>query len=338
MRTREIVCEYQNYIPHPPAAPKELYGKACSNDTATIERWRNEWLSNAAANKARFGDFKSHSIGNLFGQFRYRPVIIAGSGPSLKFNAEQLKDRGAIPLISCLHNFHFFEDRGVAPDYYVTLDAGPVTIEEVSEGGTKSEEEYWELTKGRTLLAFVGSHPDLLAKWRGKIYFYNAPVPDQDYQEQLEKIEKFDAWIGNGGNVLGSCLYIAKAVFGAGAVVFVGADFSFGYDRKFHSWDSKYDANMGYCVPAFDVFGNRVPTWQSYHNFKSWFDYVAVQVPGIYINCTEGGTFGSYAEGNIMQVKQMDLKSCLDMYNMCDHLKDQFTAPEKALPNKIMLF
>lgn len=324
VRKREIVCEYQPYITRIPQSPKEMHEQSCSNDGPTIERWRDTWLSNIRANKAYFGDFKTHSLGHLFGKHRYLPMILAGAGPSLKFNVHELKDRKGIPLISCLHNFHFLEDNEAPADYYVSLDAGPVTIEEVSEGGQRSGDEYWELTKDRTLLAFIGSHPDLLKKWKGKIYLFNAPVPDKVYEDQLKEIEIFNVWIGNGGNVLGACLYISRAIFGAGAQILVGADFSFGYDRRFHSWDSKYDKEMGHCVKAVDVFGNPVLTWQSYYNFKVWFDYISIQVPGVYINATEGGCLGAYPEGNLHTIKQMDLASAIDMYSMCDHVKDQF--------------
>lgn len=341
-RVREIICEYQPpFVPgitNAFAAPKAQHEQACSNDGQTIERWRDIWIANIRQNKAYFGSFKTHSLGNLFGKHRYQPMILAGAGPSLKFNVGELKKRGSIPLISCLHNFHFLEDQGTPADYYVSLDAGPVTIEEVSEGGSKSEEEYWELTKDRTLLAFIGTHPDLIKKWRGKIYLFNAPVPDDKYQKALDEIEVFNVWVGNGGNVLGACLYISKAVFGAGASIFVGADFSFGYDQKFHSWDSKYDANKGYCVRAVDVFGNPVISWQSYLNFREWFVYVSRQVPGIYINATEGGCLGSYPEGNIHTIKQMDLAKAIDMFHMCDHLKDQILNPDDPAQQKILLF
>lgn len=328
MRTREIACEYSPYIMQPPVKQESLYSKACTNDGATVNVWKDKWLANIEANKKRFGSFADKSLGNLFGKFLHRPVIIAGSGPSLKYNIDDLKDNKGIPIVSCLHNFHYFEDNGVKVDYYVTLDAGPVTIEEVSEGGNKTEEEYWEITKDRTLLAFIGTHPDLLKKWQGEIYFYNALIPDEDYREKQEAIEKFRMWVSNGGNVLGACLYISKAIMGAGTSIFIGADFCFGYDKKFHSWDSKYDAKMGYCIPATDVFGNRVATWQSYANFKAWFDWVAIRVPGHYINASEGGTLGAYPEGNLINIKQMDLKDVVEMYSMSEKIKDQCLDPK----------
>lgn len=336
MRTREIACDYSPYIMQLPVAKDSLYKKACTNDDATIKVWSDTWINNIRENKANFGDFKSKSLANLFGIYLHRPVIVAGSGPSLKYNIEELKDTKGIPIVSCLHNFHYFEDNGVVVDFYVSLDAGHLPIEEVSEGGSKTEEEYWALTKERTLLAYIGTNPELLKKWQGEVYFFNALIPDDEYRKKTDEIEKFNIWVSNGGNVLGACLYISKAFFGSGATIFVGADFSFGYDKKFHSWDSKYDKNMGMCIPVTDVFGNRVATWQSYNNFKAWFDWVCTRVPGVWINATEGGTLGAFPEGNIIDIRQMDLSKVKEMYSMSDKLKDHILDPEAD--NKLLLF
>jgi hypothetical protein len=330
MRKVELNLEYQPYIVAAPMAARDQYAQACSNDAPTINSWRDTWLKQYKANKETFGSFAEHTVGQLFGKHQGMPVVIAGSGPSLTYNGQQLKNRGPALLISCLHNFHFFEDNDVAVDYYVTLDAGPVTIEEVSEGGTKTADEYWERTKDKILIAYVGTHPDLLKKWQGKIYFFACPIPDLKLMDEFDAIEKFNTFLSTGGNVLGACLYIAKGIFGASLVSFVGADFSFSYTSKFHGWDSKYDKEIGQCLRVTDVFGNKVKTWPSYHNFKVWFDWVASNVPGIYINCTEGGTFGAYDSGNIMAVRQMELETFLAMITMNEHLRDQCERPGEA--------
>jgi hypothetical protein len=331
LRTREIACDYQPYIFDPPVAKTDdLYNQACRNDGATIDKWLDQWLENIRKNHETYGPFKDRSLGSKYNEFKHRPCILVGSGPSLKYNVEKLKDRHGMPLISCLHNFHYLEEHDVAPEYYVTLDAGPVTVEEVTEGGSQPEEWYWERTKDRTLIAFIGTHPSLLEKWQGQVLFYNAPVPDERYQAGVKEIEDFNLWVSNGGNVLGSCLYISKAILGSTTSIFVGADFSFGYDKKFHSWSSKYDANMGRVVPMVDVFGNRVAAWQSYANFKAWFDWVSMKVPGEYINCTEGGCFGAYPNGNLVSIKQMDLADCLDRFRDIEEVKSQCLNPEVA--------
>lgn len=329
-KLREIICDYQGLIEGPPTRREEMYSQACANDKITIDSWRPIWLANVKANHDKFGSFKEHGLGKLWGKFQNQPCVVIGSGPSLRGNAEVLKQNKSIPVVSCLHNFHFLEDLDLAHpvDYYVTLDAGEITIEEVSEGGTKTPDEYWAMTKGRTLLAYIGSSPKLLEKWQGPIYLFNAPVPDEAYENAVAEIEQFSTVISNGGNVLGASLYIAKGILGCNPIAFMGADFSFGYTHKFHPWDSKYDKSLGHCVSLTDVYGHRVLTWQSYANFKAWFDYVVSNVPGLWVNCSEGGCLGSYPTGNIMQLKYMDLADFLGMYQMNDHLKEQCLAPE----------
>lgn len=309
----------------------QMYGAACSSDTITIESWRKTWCDNVRANFAHFGSFKKHSVGQLYQINKNRPAIIIGSGPSLAYNGEHLRANKDILTLSCLHNYHFFEDRGLPIDYFVSLDAGPVVLEEVSEGGKKTEAEYWASTKDKKLIAFIGSNPELFKKWQGEVYLYNAPISDPAFDQALLETEPFFCMVSNGGNVLGACLYIAKAFMGSNPIAFVGADFSFsqntGQGNKFHAWDSKYDKNIGSVKRGVDVYGNKVLTWQSYFNFKNWFDFITLQVPGLWVNCTEGGMFGAYPEGNLMSLKQMPLADFLDMYQMSDRLKAQVDAP-----------
>ena len=333
----KIICDYQPYIDRPPYSAQQLRGQSESNDAVTVNQWRATWIKNAQENYKRFGSFKERGLGKLWGRHRNSPAFVLGSGPSLRSNVEQLKGNQGIPVFSCLHNFHLLEDLGVHVDYYVTLDAGPVTIEEVSEGGTKKPEDYWAMTKGKTLIAYISTDPGLLAKWQGEIYFYTCPIPDTAAIDEIEKTtEKFRTYVSTGGNVLGACTYIAKGICGGDPVVFLGADFSFSYQEKFHGWDSKYDKDIGVCARATDVYGNSVKTWQSYANFKAWFDWLAMTVPGTYINCTEGGIFGAYPGGNIRAVQQMDLADFLAVKNMCDQTKDQCENPETDL--KLILF
>ncbi len=336
LRKAEITLQYQPYIDCAPKAPIEQRTQAASNDAVTIKHWRETWIKNVAANKKKFGSFEKHSVGQLWGKFAYKPVIIAGAGPSIKYNGATLAKRQGIPLVSCLHNFHYLEDQGAPADFYVSLDAGEVVVEEVSEGGSKTEAEYWALTKNRSLICYIGTSPTLLEKWQGKVYFFNAPIGDEPIMEELDKIEPFHLYIGSGGNVLGACLYLSKGVFGASSIIFVGADFSFSYENKFHGWNSKYDAKMGHVQRVTDVFGNKVSTWPSYYNFKGWFEYVAEAVNGIYINCTEGGCLGAHSDGNIRSIIQMSLEDCLKMYHVHDYLKPQCSDPK--LNDKILLF
>jgi hypothetical protein len=336
VKKAEVTLEYQPVIPGPPVHPKALNQQACSNDSTTIDSWGEIWVSQIKANRELVGDFASRGVGQLFGKFQHKAAIIAGSGPSLKLNGAELKDRKGVPLISCLHNFHFFEDRGITPDFYVSLDAGPVVLEEIAEGGALTQDEYWERTKNHRLVAYVGSHPDLLKKWKGEVYFFNCCLPEGPVRKAADEAAGFYSYLGSGGNVLGACLYLAKAVLGCPVVAFVGADMSFSYDKKFHGWDSKYDADVGHCLRVTDIFGHKRLTWQSYHNFKCWFEYVACSVPGFYVNCTEGGILGAHDQGNIAQFQYMDLCDFLELMSINEHVRQQYENPRQL--QELMLF
>lgn len=335
VKTAQIFLEYQNKIMELPIPPQQLYSNAAGSDAPTMAFWRETWLKNIRENKKRFGAFRDHSAGKLFKCFEHKPCIIAGAGPSLKDNGKDLLHRGSIPLVSCLHNFHFMEDIGAAPEFYVSLDAGEVVLEEIAEGGEKSAQAYWDKTKDRTLIAYIGSSPRLFEKWQGKIYLFNAPLPDVNLMNEVNEIERFGCYVSNGGNVLGACLYVARGFFGCCPIAFVGADFCFSYEHKFHPWDSKYDKNLGTVIKLVDVYGNKRLSWQSYANFKGWFEQLAVTSPQMFVNCSEGGCFGSYPEGNFVDIHQMKLIRFLFMYRMHEELSDQMTTPEVS-ENKIL--
>jgi len=360
-----IQLDFQGTIDYPPQSKEEIWKQAASNDKSTIDHWIPSWLTEFRENKKRF-DFNENSVMKLFKKEAYKPIICAGSGPSLKKNAYLLNKhtiersspfdqsreivqgggRGDIKIITGTHNFGFLEDLEIMTenDYYMTLDAGPITISELTEGGLKYKpEEYWERTKNRTLISTIYGNHELLAKWKGPIYFFHT-----SWSEDTTKKEIFDTKavdyrkvpvFATGGNVLGACFYCSRTILGASSTIMIGADFSFGYDRKFHSWDSGYDAKFQGVIPCTDIFGNRVFTWPSYYNFKLWFDFVAMQgnsgLNHLMINATEGGILGAYPNGNIRNIIQMDLKSALKMFTIHESLPEYV---EKAGELPLVLF
>lgn len=332
LKNIDIELEFAPIINEPPVAPKGLFKQAASNDEVTIESWRDTWVDCVQKNHAAKGPFSASSLGKLFGKYQGKGCIVVGSGPSLKGNVADLAEASKhLPVVSCLHNFHFMEDNGVEVDFYVTLDSGPVTVEEVYESGTRAPEEYWALTKGKKLLAFIGANPELIQRWQGEIYWFHCPIPNEDLMRKIEAVENFGVYVSNGGTVLGAAFYAAKAIMAANPIIFAGADFSFSYDKKFHGWASKYDDKLGHAFKVPDVFGNKRYTWQSYYNFKCWFDYVFCSVPGIYLNATEGGCMGAYEGGNIRQVTQISMKEVARMYSHHEHLREQCENPSAEL-------
>lgn len=332
----------QRIIDGPPQPLQSLYTTACRSDGVTNESWKSTWISQCQKNS--IFNIAGLSCLSEFKKEEFRPVIIAGSGPSIKKNYKDLKKqvvlrqnlqngkmeylenggRSSIKIVSCLHNFGLFENNDIMTenDYYLTLDAGGIVIPELYEGGEGKhpEEWYWERTKERTLIAHVTTNPELLAKWRGKILFFTTPPADNESKEEFHKC--FDhtkvPTFSVGGNALGACLYFARSILGAGDVIFVGADFSFSYEHQFHGWNSNYDKQFQGVEACTDIYGNRVYTWPSYYGFKSWLDFIACGGHGgqihNFINATEGGILGAYSEGNIRQFQYMTLREALALY------------------------
>jgi hypothetical protein len=320
-----VTPEFQNYIPAPPVRKEDLRATYSRNDEITVKSWWDEWRNNKIENWKSF-DVPGNSVMQEHPKWGYKPVIIAGAGPSLKRNGSLLLKRKGIGLVSCLHNFGFFHDMGVKPDYYLNLDAGDITLPEMAQGGKGDPESYWEASKDYTLVTALHCNPKLHKKWKGKILWYDTCL--QGMNESLEAecpgISAFHVYFQTGGNTLGACHYMAKAVLGGSPVIFVGADLSFSHERKFHPFDSPYDKQFAGVVPCHDVFGYKTATWPSYFGFKTWFEHVAMggmgNTPGTYINCTEGGILGAYPEGNIMQIPQRRLKDVITEYTLHDVL------------------
>lgn len=327
-RTIDLDLQYAPKIDRIPERMGDVYGQACSGDSVTIESWRKTWIKNYQASKDRFGEFAPYSYGQLFGTNRHRPAIIIGSGPSLKFQIEALKENKLQPhpvtTVSCLHNFGLFEDEGCHADYYVTLDSGPIVIQDIYDGRKQAPEIYWEATKGKTLIANIATDPGLFDKWRGKIYLFNTLIPDPSIREEFGKIERFSHYISTGGNALGACLYTAKVVMGSSDIIFVGADFCFDFDKTFHAYPTQYDSyggnGIGHVVSWPTVFGKSAPyalTWPSYFNFKLWMDWIVMNIPGLWASASYG-IFGAYEEGNLSKIRYGSLSEILEPYRITD--------------------
>ncbi len=326
-RSISIELQYQNKIPVIPEHYGDPYQRACSGDKVTVDTWRKIWLSNFQAAKDRFKELGDHSYGKLFGINRHQPAIVIGSGPSLRYSLDALRDNRKrehpIQTISCLHNLGLFEDEGIEIDFYLSLDSGGVVIEDICEARNKDGAFYWSQTKGKKLIAYAASDPKLFDLWQGEIYLFNCLLPDMELRKKINDIEPFHHYISSGGNALGACMYTAKAIFGSSEIIYVGADFCADYDHKFHSYQTRYDnldgKGLGQTIPWVDVFGNRRACWPSYLNFKFFLDWVAQNIPGLWASASEG-ILGSYPEGNLDRFTYGPLSYLLERYKMSEEV------------------
>jgi hypothetical protein len=328
----DMVLRYSGCIDGIPLGKEAAWQNATRNDKVTVESWDKIWIGQTAQNSKTY-NFSEGSAMSVFGSESGRPVILMGAGPSLAKNWADLVGDGKtnfgrrdIKIVTNVHNFPFLEDHNLmtSEDFYLILDAGDICIKEMSEGGANADNPdwYWERTACRTLVAYHGTHPEFLKKWRGKILWFTTPPASMKIAEEISKlidITKVPV-LNVGGNVMGAALYFARAVLGCSIPIFMGMDLSFSYNQKFHPWECWYNEKFTGVIPWIDIYGNRVWTWPSYLGFKSWFDFMACGGTGnnaqLWINATEGGILGAYPEGNIRQIVQMDLKTALHMFNM----------------------
>jgi len=310
-------------IDKPPISSEELYKNACSGDQVTIKTWKDIWVSNYQSCKDRFGTIGDHSWGKLYGVNKNKPMIVIGSGPSLKNQINSLREnqtsQNPIMTVSCLHNLSYFVQEGIEIDYYFTLDAGPVVLKDAVELNGKDPSFYWSMTKGKKLLAYAASDPGLWEKWQGEVYLFNCLLPDFGLRTKMTEIEKFTHYVSSGGNAGGGATYFAKMIAGSNPLYFVGFDFCFDYHNVFHAWESQYDnyegKGIGQVIRWPDIYGVPRSTWPSYLNFKFFMDYLTQQVPGDYVSCSQG-IMGAYPQGNIKGFQYKTLYEALLPYQM----------------------
>lgn len=343
-RTVEMELDYQPMIDYPPLTSDQMFQQACTGDRVTVDTWKDTWVKNYESACQRFGDLSALSYGKLHGINRHKAAICLASGPSLKEAIPALLENQAqenpVLVISTLHNYALLKDHGVKVDYYLSLDAGDIVIDDTTEFGTRPKEEYWEMTAGDKLIAYAASPPKLFDQWKGEVYLFNCLLPDLDLRKKLDEIQPLNVYISSGGNAGGAVMYTAKAVFGSSTVMFCGYDFCFGYDKQFHSVASKYDSfkgtGAGTTVRHPDIFGNLRHTWPSYMNFKFWMDWVTMNVPGQWISCSEG-LLGAYREGNIRSMKYQPLEKALEPYRVADEVRVQEIGPNGTTVTKMKL-
>lgn len=339
-----IDLQLQPYIMQLPQGMQQTASNYSAADSVTVQSWFHEWRKNKVYNLKHFDPLKN-TLMEDHGKLVGKPIIIAGSGPSLQKNARELTKRNHVGLVSALHNAGYFDSIGVTADYYVNLDAGDITIYEAAEGDPEVYQEYkgfselnkiayldkinwWKKTKDKTLCTALHCNPELHRRWQGKILWFDTALQGMNEAVSVDapEIKDMRLMVQSGGNTLGACHYIAKAILGASQIVFVGADLCFSNTKKFYAWDSPSDDKFSGLMPAVDIYGIRRWTWRSYWGFKNWFEHVACgghnQVPGTYVNCTEGGILGAYPEGNIVQIRQRTLKEFLGEHNMYKLLPD----------------
>ena len=283
----------------------------------TLEKFGLQWMRNFIRNAEVI--LSSPGIGALAGAFPGMPVFIAGAGPSLSKNVSALKKVGGRGLIiSSDTAFPVLADSGVKPDLIVSIDSLRVNCNHLRYNDTSGiylaayptiDPAAFGYFRGRTFLALSGNPVELLLKDK----LSGVPVPD------------------TGGSVTTVAFFLAR-LFGAGAVIMAGQDFSYSgglsYSKgtyflrnmleladRWHTAEALMRNNLlsGDPVITYEDYGLKHRTTAKMLNWKKWFEFKIRDFQGACVDSTEGGLpLGGFLE---MPLEKAVDKFCLVEYN-----------------------
>lgn len=251
------------------------------------------WIDNFKANLPIVNG--GYGIASLLGTLPGVPVIIVGAGPTLDRNIKQLGglDKKAC-VISCDSTLKALVENDVIPHIVVTTDS-KARIKDFIKGIDISE------------MAFVVdtfTHPDtaaLLTEEAGRVYWYNTlPVDNCPFTGALNSWTGFIGNLGTGGCVATSAWWFACQVLQYEPDgVKTGADILVGLPEAFYDSAEMYaqaviktvetEPYQTKPVKDIDIFGDPCWTFPALQSFAFWFQDIFLQLPGIHVNCSEGG-------------------------------------------------
>jgi hypothetical protein len=323
-----------------PIKEDEAHDKCTQNNCVTLLSWHDQWRNNVKANLKEYRYFdRDHSVKCFLNDCIDSPVICVASGPSLVKNIQYLKlaQELRIPIITGAHSLMYLKKLGIKPNYVTLLDSGVEWLDYL-------DGEWGDIP----LLVSMDMSPEYLKKWKGPKYFFRATFPDDELGETMfiqfsQDIGHMPSIIPTGGHTGGLTLSLANMVLNASEIIMVGYDYAYDNKNMFYPEDTEIDRKSSPrvgLIGATTITGETVATSPSYLGFKIWADVSiaamrqrAVQMyldpkgkprellGAEFINATEGGILGSYAEGNVDWIRNMKLEDACHYANRKNHLK-----------------
>ncbi len=299
----------------------------------TLKEKSDKWIKNVKANR------KYYMMGNC--EIPGIVTFIIGAGPSLEKNIEELKriEKSSKGFLMCVDAAlpHMIEE-DVIPHYCISIDG---------------DERMWNMvnatygldTSKITLITTLATCPELIANWKGPIYFFMLRSGSAEYDNmvyntsrtyeakrdikdgELLSLEDLDLVYSGiapdlipGGNVTAAAYMVAMYKLGSWKTVFTGLDLSWKDNNNFYA--GKANEEMGKeridserKIIHKDLDGNDVYTNASLLSFKQIHEEYAMMMPNRIINATEGGIFGVEADGTLMkEMEFLTLKESINKY------------------------
>ncbi len=262
-------------------------------DVNTITRFSKKWLLNTIENISKINNGNAYLLSDLENKYTEKTALIAGAGPSLADNIDNIKNnRDKFVIFALNKNASYLYQQGIYPDYIVCLDA------ENMDRTLSGLEEF--LTKTSAIVD-IRTDSSVFDK-NFKNFFVNFSETDF-FIKKVAKFNSFIKFYETGGTA--STLALTAAVkMGFKKIVFAGVDLAF-KDNVIYSngttmlrtsqEDIIVDNIPKKLVVVKSVNGTPVHTRDDYQAFIHHFESLIKELNHHEIyNLT---TFGAYIEG-----------------------------------------
>ncbi len=316
----------------------------------TLKRFQKTWLKNIIKNSIYY--FKLPGIMNIKHNFKDKPAIIVGAGPSLSRNIEMLKKQeNKAVIISTDTALARLIKNDIIPDFVISVD--PQDRNSLYLLGIKEKDKLPLLVVDSAIAFLTISHYPI-----DNIILYDTIFP---LYEEIKKFSGEKGTLKSGGSVSTTAFDFARFL-GCSPIIFIGQDLSYtGF--KTHSENNileemffystnrlnnyeTYNAKSQIIANKIKVKGNieqYVTTDRKFMTFIEWFKREIKNSTQKVINSTEGGAL---IEGAIHLPLLEALKEYKDFNkiieinkkaqseeNYIKYLKDIVTLIDEMLPN-----
>ena len=253
--------------------------------TNTLNFRIKQWVDNFKTNLKLVKGAKG--IASLASMGKGIPAAIVGSGPTLDRNIKDVRLlQGKAIIIACDSAVKALLDAGAKPDIVVVTDS--------KERVAKFFDDMSVEELNFVVDTFV--HPSTAERLLGakRLYWYSTlPIQACPFSGALNEWTGYIGNLGTGGCVATTAWWLAVRHLLCDPDILVGLPESF-YDPA-HMYAQSvaksvetepYTSSLIECT---DIFGRPCYTFPALQSFAWWFQDAFLQVPGIHINCSEGG-------------------------------------------------
>ena len=272
--------------------------------SANTLRFRiKQWVENFAENLPYIHG--GRGVAGLANMMAGLPAAIIGSGPTLDRNIKDirlLKNKALI--IACDSAAKALEAFDAHADIIMVTDSK----ERVADFLRDLDLERYSVVAD----TFIHPKTTEVLQRAKRLYWYSTlPIDSCPFTGALNDWTGFIGNLGTGGCVATTAWWMAARLIQADPTILIGLPEAFYDPAQMYSNEvnktvetEPYDSHL---VETFDIFGKQCYTFPALQSFAWWFQDAFLNVPGLHINCSEGGIL----QENCLN---MPLLACIQKY------------------------